>query len=223
MKKKIFHLLQLSWLMLGLFLYGVSLVFIVEGSLGISPWDVLHMGLTSYLPFTFGQIMIGAGLLCILVAYPMGVKPSLATILNMIFIGVFVDLIIHQGWIPSYESYVVRVIYLLIGVMGCGFATGMYISARMGTGPRDSLMMGLHKITGWRIGVVRTAIELTVVSLGFFLGGPVGIGTLIFSLCIGWATEISMNFFNNCARNEWLMNSLGHLNPGLVQKRDAQS
>lgn len=218
MKKAIFHLLQLSWLMLGLFLFGLSIVLIIEAHLGISPWDVLHMGLTSYLPFTFGQIMIGTGLLCVLLAYPMGVKPSIGTLLNMIFIGIFADVIINQGWVPSYESYVVRLIYLILGVMGCGFATGMYISARMGTGPRDSLMVGLHKLTGWRIGVVRTAIELSVVSLGFLLGGPVGVGTVVFSLCIGWATEISMSFFNNWGRKKWLINHLGQLNPGLLQK-----
>ncbi|AQS59860.1 YczE/YyaS/YitT family protein [Desulforamulus ferrireducens] len=218
MKKTIFHLLQLSWLMLGLFLFGLSIVLIIQAQLGISPWDVLHMGLTSYLPFTFGQIMIGTGLLCVLLAYPMGVKPSSGTILNMIFIGVFADIILNQGWIPAYDSYLVRLLYLFIGVMGCGFATGMYISARMGTGPRDSLMVGLHKITGWRIGVVRTAIELTVVGLGFLLGGPVGLGTVVFSLSIGWATEFSMHFFKYCGRQEWIIKHLGQLNPGLLQK-----
>ncbi|GAB6180132.1 membrane protein [Desulfotomaculum defluvii] len=203
MKKLIFHLLQLSWLMLGLFNFGLAITFLVEARLGVSPWDVLHLGLTNYLPFTFGQVMIGAGIICVIVSYPLGVKPRLATILNMIFIGVFTDIIMAAGWVPHQETYLMRCLYLLAGIIGCGLGTGIYITANMGTGPRDSLMMGIYKVTGWRISVVRTILEISVVIIGFFLGGPVGAGTLAFCLTIGWTTEVFLNFFTLCGKQEW--------------------
>lgn len=216
-KKVLFYTLQLSWLMLGLFIYGLSIVFIVEAGLGVSPWDVFHLGAANYLPFTFGQIMIGAGFLCIAIALPMGIRPRLGTILNMIFIGVFTDLIMAGGWVPAAEDYLVRFLYLAVGVLCCGLATGVYITANMGTGPRDSLMMGLHRITGWRIGVVRTIIELTVTLLGFLLGGPVGLGTLAFSLTIGFSSELFLSLFYRCGRQDWFITRAASLNPDMGQ------
>jgi uncharacterized membrane protein YczE len=213
MKRLLFYVLQLSWLMLGLFIYGLSIVFVVKSGLGVSPWDVLHLGLTRYLPFSFGQIMIGAGFLCIAVSLPMGVRPSTGTILNMIFIGVFTDFILARGLVPEVDGFPLRLLYLAVGIMCCGLATGVYISARMGTGPRDSLMMGLNKITGWRVGVVRTLIEVSVTLLGFLLGGPVGLGTLAFSLTIGFFAELFLNLFYWCGRRRWFIKGVEALRP----------
>lgn len=213
MKRPLFYMLQLSWLMLGLFIYGLSIVFIVRANLGVSPWDVLHLGLADHLPLTFGQVMIGAGFFCIALSYLMGIKPRTGTILNMIFIGVFTDLIIVWELVSGVEDYLTRALYLGVGVICCGLATGVYISADMGTGPRDSLMMGLHKITGWRIGLVRTLMELSMTLLGFLLGGPVGIGTLFFSLTIGFASELFLNFFYWCRQQGWFTTGTDFLRP----------
>jgi uncharacterized membrane protein YczE len=223
MKRLIFHTLKLFWFMLGLFLYGIFLVFLIKANLGVSPWDVLHLGLVHYLPFSFGQIMIGTGFLCVLISYPLGVKPTLGTILNMIFIGIFADLILQLGWVPQPASYLLRIGYMLIGILGCGLATGVYITAQMVTGPRDSLMMGLNKITGWRIGVVRTLIEVTAVTLGYIFGGPVGVGTLVFTLGIGWATELFLNSFYWVGRQAWFVNHVSSLHGGRVQNQEARS
>lgn len=221
MKRVIFHLLRLSWLMLGLFIFGFAINFLVEAQLGVSPWDVLHLGLTNYIPFTFGQIMIGAGLVCIVGSIPLGVKPSQATILNMIFVGIFTDLIMTAGWVPPQDSYLVRILYLLLGILGCGLGTGVYMTANMGTGPRDSLMMGLYKVTGWRIGVVRTIIEIAAVTIGYFLGGPVGAGTLAFCLTIGWSSEVFLNLFAYCAKQDWFTRKISLLKTKAVNPGEA--
>lgn len=223
MKRLIFHTLQVSWLMLGLFLYGLAIAFIVQARLGVSPWDVLHLGLTHYVPLSFGQVMIGAGLFCIAAAYPMGVKPRSGTLLNMIFIGVFADLILNMGWVPQFDSYPVRALFLGIGVITCGLATGIYITASMGTGPRDSLMMGLHKLTGWRVGLVRTVIEVMAVTLGFLLGGPVGLGTVVFSLSIGWTSEFFLNLFYRCSKQDWFINKVYSLKTDEAANQQAHS
>ncbi len=173
--------LQLAWFMLGLFIFGLAISLMVKAGLGVAPWDVLHLGLTHYLPFTFGQVMIGSGVVCVIIAVFLRVRPTLGTVLNMIFIGVFVDLINKMALLPDPVSNAWRWSYLLLGIVLCGFATGLYITAALGTGPRDSLMVGLHQVTGWRIGPVRTIIEVSVVLLGYILSGPIGWGTLVFS------------------------------------------
>ena len=214
MRKAIFSLLKLAWFALGLFIFGFSVVLILEANLGLSPWDVLHISLTQYLPFTFGQIMIGTGVLCVVVAYPMGIRPKIGTILNMILIGVFVDLIMLWGLIPQANGYMQQYLYLLFGICGCGLGTGTYITAYLGTGPRDSLMMGLHRLTGRGVGTVRTLIEVTVVTLGFLLGGKIGIGTLAFSLTIGWFTQAFLTIFNWCGKQEWFCQWVSAWNAG---------
>lgn len=211
MKRALFGILRLTWFILGLFIFGISIVLILEANLGLSPWDVLHNSLTRYLPFTFGQIMIGTGILCVGIAYPMGVKPQIGTILNMILIGVFVDLIMDWGWISGAEGYLQQYLYLLIGVGGCGLGTAGYMTAYLGTGPRDSLMMGLHRLTGKGVGVVRTIIEVVVVTLGFLLGGKIGVGTLIFSLTIGWFSQLFLTLFNWCGKQAWFIQCLDTL------------
>ncbi|RYD06266.1 hypothetical protein N752_05080 [Desulforamulus aquiferis] len=124
MNKPLQLIARVTWLMLGLFIFSFSLVMLIEAKLGLSPWDVLHLGITYYLPFTFGQVIIGTGLLCVAIAYPLGIKPSSATIINMFFVGIFVDLIAAAGWVVPQESYLGRWVYLALGVLGCGLVQG---------------------------------------------------------------------------------------------------
>ncbi len=183
---------RFSVFMLGLFIISLGIVFMVNGALGVAPWDVFHLGLETYIPLTLGQVMQATGLALIIISFFLGVKPNLGTILNMIFIGVFFDLIVLMGFTYSPESLVMRVLFFLIGTFIYGFGTGMYISANWGPGPRDSLMVALNQKTGMRIGYVRGGIELTVLGVGFALGGPVGIGTVGFSLSIGFIVEFGL-------------------------------
>ncbi|MEG6511821.1 membrane protein [Desulforamulus ruminis] len=224
MRRTMLYGLQLAWFMLGLFIFGFAISLMVKAGLGVASWDVLHLGLTHYLSFTFGQIMIGSGVICVIVAVFLGVRPTLGTVLNMIFIGVFVDLINKMALLPDPVSNAWRWSYLLFGIVLCGLATGLYITAALGTGPRDSLMVGLHQVTGWRIGPVRTLIEVSVVLLGYLLSGPIGWGTLVFSLTIGWTTEYSLKFFYWCGNRRWfkqLIGSMGEINTAVSGQQKA--
>ncbi|WP_459908781.1 YczE/YyaS/YitT family protein [Desulfotomaculum defluvii] len=207
-KKVILFLLQLIWFALGLFICAFSIVLILESNLGLGPWDVFHLSLTKYIPLTFGQVNIATGLLCVILSYPMGIKPSFGTILNMLLGGIFIDFIISGNYIPPTVAHYQQYLYLLVGILGCGLGTGVYISAHMGTGPRDSLMMALHQATGRSIGLVRTILELFVVTIGFLLGGKIGLGTLIFSLTIGWFTQMFLSFFYWCGKQSWFIDWL---------------
>ncbi|MEG6520727.1 YczE/YyaS/YitT family protein [Desulfotomaculum sp. 1211_IL3151] len=202
-KKAVLFLLQLFWFSLGLFICAFSVVLILESNLGLGPWDVFHISMTNYIPLTFGQVNIATGLLCVIIAYPMGIKPNFGTILNMLMGGIFIDFIMKANLIPPTITYLQQYSYLFVGIFCFGLGTGTYISANMGTGPRDSLMMGLHRSTGRSIGLVRTILEVLVVTLGFLLGGKIGLGTLIFSFTIGWFTQMFLALYYWIGRQSW--------------------
>jgi len=189
MRKLLFHLLRSSWYLLGLFLVSIAVVLMVQAELGPRPWEVLHLGLTNYLPLTLGQVMMTVGVIVVGLSWLLGVKPYIASVTNLIFTGVFVDYIFAWGWFPAPEVMAIKVLYMLAGLIVLSLATGIYLSANLGSGPRDSLMIALHRISGWRIGIVRTMMEVTVVVVGVLLGGIVGVGSLIFSVSVGWLTE----------------------------------
>ncbi|MCF8010236.1 MAG: YitT family protein [Clostridiales bacterium] len=193
MKKIIYYLLQYSWLTLGLFVLSIGIVLLIRANLGPAPWDVFHTGITNYISLTLGQVMILAGGIIVLLSWVLGVKPYTGTVLNMTLIGFFVDYIMNQGWfiVPHLMFYCI--IYMIFGIILCGAGSGIYISANLGAGPRDSLMLALCKITGQRVGVVRTILEVSVVIAGYLLGGLFGPGTIMFSLFIGWVIEFSLN------------------------------
>lgn len=201
MRKLLFHLLQSSWYLLGLFLVSLAVVLMVQAELGPRPWEVLHLGLTNYVPLTLGQVMMVVGVLVVGLSWVLGVKPYIASVTNLIFTGVFVDYIFAWGWFPTPEAMALRVLYMLAGLIVLSLATGIYLSANLGSGPRDSLMIALRRITGWRIGVVRTMMEVTVVVVGVLLGGIVGVATLIFSVSVGWFTEFFINIIHRIGRH----------------------
>ncbi len=183
--------------MVGIFLISLGVVFMINATLGVAPWETFHIGLEMHLPLSLGQVMQIVGLILIIISYFLGVKPNLGTILNMILIGVFIDLITYLGFTSNPESMLVRILFLCIGIFFYGFGTGMYISANWGPGPRDSVMVAINQRSTVRIAYVRGGMELTVLGLGFLLGGPVGIGTVVFSLTIGFIVEFGMYCMNN--------------------------
>lgn len=188
---------QLGLLVGGLFLFALGIVLTLQSGLGLGPWDVLHQGLSKRLPLTFGQsgILVGAVLLTLVVL--LHERPGLGTIANIILIGLFIDLILWTGLVVDLvdAALVPRVLMDTIGVVSVGLGSALYIKAGLGAGPRDSLMLALHRITGRRIGLVRTGIELSVLLLGWALGGTVGVGTAIFALGIGPAVELGFKLF----------------------------
>lgn len=170
-------------LMIGLFVLAAGIVSILKSNLGMGPWSVFHVGITHHIPLTLGQVVQLVGLIIIIFSFFLHVYPGVGTILNMIFVGIFIDLI--NLYIPLMHTYLSQIILLACGIIFIGIGSGLYINANLGAGPRDGLMLGLSKKTGKSIRLVRNSIEITVLVAGFFLGGPVGLGTVVFALSIG--------------------------------------
>ncbi|MCO5220554.1 MAG: hypothetical protein M9947_03105 [Thermomicrobiales bacterium] len=180
-------------LLIGLFLFGVGLAFVVRATLGAAPWDVLTLGISSRVSLTFGTISVIVSFVVLLIWIPLRQKPGVGTIANALLVGPSAD--IGLFLIPETETLWVRVAFMLGGITLVGFATGLYIGSRFGPGPRDGLMTGLHRVTGRPIWVVRTLIEATVLVLGWLLGGTVGVGTVAFVLLIGPICQYFMRIF----------------------------
>jgi uncharacterized membrane protein YczE len=183
---------RLPQLYVGLVLYGVSLAAMVRGDLGLAPWDVLHSGLTGYLPLTLGQVLIGVSFLVMLLWIPLRESPGLGTVSNAVVVGLSADLTLSLLDRP--EPLAARVALTVFGVALCGLASALYIGAQLGRGPRDGLMTGLARRTGLSLRLVRTGLEVLVVVLGLLLGGVAGLGTVAYALLIGPLTQLLLPY-----------------------------
>ena len=173
----------------GLVLFGVSMAMVVRSELGNIPWDVLHQGVSDSTGISFGTVTILTGVLVLLLWIPLRERPGLGTVSNVLVIGLVVDLTLlllpDQVADGGPDRWVPRVLLFVAGVVLNALSTAMYIGSRFGAGPRDGLMTGLNRRTGWSIRLVRTAIEVVVVAVGWALGGTFGVGTVVFALVIG--------------------------------------
>ncbi len=149
------------------------------------------MGLTKYMFLTFGQVSQVVGLMVLVLGWVLGFPPGLGTVMNMYFIGYFMDLIMAWGLIPTPRSLTGQLALLMGGILVLGAASYMYLNPRLGAGPRDGLMMGLVQRLGRPVYQVRGAIEVMVLVLGYLLGGPVGVGTLITAFTTGYAVQLA--------------------------------
>lgn len=186
---------QLAMNIAGLFLYALGLVFTLRSHLGLGPWDVLHQGITRHTPLTFGEASVVVGLVIIVVGLLLRIRPGVGTLLNMVLIGFFFDRILATGLVPVPQGWPARVLLDLVGIVIVGLGSGLYIRSALGAGPRDGLMLGLHRITKRRLALVRACLESVVAVTGFFMGGTAGIGTVIFALGIGPAVEMGFRIF----------------------------
>ena len=184
---------RLVQLVVGLWLYGVTMALMVRAGLGLNPWDVLHEGLTHHVPLTFGQVVIAVGALVLLAWIPLRQRPGLGTVLNVLVIGVAAD--VTLAMLPPAESVPVAVILLVAGVVGNGLAGAMYVAAGLGAGPRDGLWTGIVARTGASVRLVRTLLEVGVVVAGFALGGTIGLGTVLYALGIGPLVQLFLPWF----------------------------
>ncbi|MDQ0576883.1 membrane protein YczE [Agromyces albus] len=184
---------RFTQLLVGLFLYGIGIALIVRGELGVAPWDVLTQGIMKQTGLSFGLITVIMSGIVLLLWIPIRQRPGLGTILNALLVGPAID--VGLWLIPTGLDLWVRALLLPAGILLLAVATGLYIGAHFGPGPRDGLMTGLHRVTGWRIWIVRTSIEVTVLAAGWLLGGNVGIGTLAFALLIGPLCGYTMPLF----------------------------
>ncbi|WP_279580476.1 membrane protein YczE [Fodinicola feengrottensis] len=170
-------------LFVGLALYGLSSALMIRAQLGLDPWDVFHQGLVEHTGLSFGVITIIVGAVVMLGWIPLRQWPGIGTLCNVVLVGVSVD--VSLALLPAPSGLPARIAFLAGGIVLCGFATGCYVGAGLGPGPRDGLMTGLVARTGGSIRLVRTGIEIAVLAVGFLLGGSVGVGTLAYALAIG--------------------------------------
>lgn len=184
---------RLIQLYAGLALYGASMALLVEASLGLAPWIVLDEGLAELTGLTIGVTVILVGAVVLLLWIPLRQRPGLGTVSNVFVIGLTMDATLAA--VPDARTLAVRVPLVVGGILLNGVATGLYIAARFGPGPRDGLMTGLHQRTGRSIRLIRTAIELAVVATGFVLGGTVGVGTVLYALAIGPLSQLFLRVF----------------------------
>ena len=181
---------RLPQLLVGLVLYGWSMAMLIRSGLGLDPWDVFHQGLANHLPITFGQVTILVGALVLLLWIPLRQRPGIGTVLNVFVIGLAADA--GLGAMPAVSGLSGQIAMLLGGVVANGLAGALYVGARLGPGPRDGLWVALTKRTGHSIRVVRTVLEVTIVAIGWLLGGVVGVGTVVYALTIGPIVQFFM-------------------------------
>lgn len=184
-------------LVLGLTLFGVAIALMVQSGLGLGPWDAFHVGLSQLTGVSIGMASILIGLLIVGGALLIGVRPGPGTLANMVLIGIFIDLLLPV--VPEAHGWVWGLAYYLVGIVICGFATGLYIGAGLGKGPRDGLMIGIGHRTGWPVRRVRTLTEIGVLACGWLMGGTIGVGTVLFAVSIGPAMQWGLQLFGMSA------------------------
>ena len=176
-------------LFLGLFLFAAGLVANLNSGLGMSPWGVLNIGLTNHVTLTFGQVSQLVGLAVLAIGWALGFSPGMGTLANMYFIGLFIDLKIAWGLIPVPDGLVLQFAMLSVSIALIGVGSYFYMRVRLGTGPRDGLMMGLVRRLDYPVDTVRGTLEVTVLAIGWLLGGPVGVGTVINAFTLGLSVQ----------------------------------
>ena len=184
---------RLVQLYVGLGLYGLSTAMFIRSDLGVDPWDVFHLGVAIQLGMSIGTVIILTGAAVLLLWVPLRQWPGLGTISNVICIGLAADA--TMALIPELPSLPLRVAMMVAGIVVNAIATGMYIGAGFGPGPRDGLMTGIHARLGWSIRSVRTSIEVSVFLIGILLGGSFGVGTVLYALTIGPLIQICLPWF----------------------------
>ena len=179
----------------GFAIYGLAIALIIQASLGTGPWAVLSVALADQTGTTPGTMIVLTGLVVLIGVIALREKIGWGTVGNILFIGPWLDLFL--GLIPSMSGNLfLQSVAMLVSILLSGIATAVYIGANGGAGPRDSLMLAISRVSGWSVRLSRAVIEVLVVLLGWILGGPVGIGTLLFALLIGPSVQASFKLFN---------------------------
>ena len=182
------------FLCFGLALFGLGEGLLIVSTSGASPWSVLAQGLFLNIGFSIGSITIFISVVVLFLWFPLKQKPGIGTILNALIIGLMIDVCIR--YVPTPENYLNQILLGAIAVFTVGLGGGIYLVANLGPGPRDGLMIGLQKKTNFPIASVRAFLEISVMSVGWYLGGTVGIGTLLFAFGIGPCIALSLFLIN---------------------------
>ncbi|MEN9737314.1 MAG: hypothetical protein RJA26_547 [Actinomycetota bacterium] len=187
------NLVALAKLFVGLYLFGWGVALMVHAAIGLGPWDIFAQGFSKVLHISYGLASIIVSAIVLLCWIPLKQKPGFGTLMNAILIGLFADTVFPI--LPTLTEYWQQLLMFVGGMVLLAAATGLYISANYGMGPRDGLMVGTAKATGWKIWKVRTGYEFLVMVTGWLMGGQVREGTLIFAVCIGILMQTSLRLF----------------------------
>ncbi len=188
MKKNILSIIRLFS---GLFICAVGIVMTINANLGLGPWDAFHQGLSKITGLTMGRAHIITGITLVVVDSLLGEKLGWGTLCNMLFIGIFMDILMLKNLIPTFNSFLPSLIMMLLGSFVLGFGSYLYISVGLGSGPRDGLVVALTKKTNKSVGLVKNATELAVLIIGYLFGGTVGIGTFIMAITGGYSLQLA--------------------------------
>jgi uncharacterized membrane protein YczE len=165
----------------------------IHTGLGVPPWDVLSQGVQVQTGWSFGFSAIVISAIVLLLWIPIKQQPGIGTVINAIMIGPFADL--NEPLMPELDGWLANLLWMVLGLLAVALGAGLYISANLGAGPRDGLMVGLTRVSGWPFWIIRTIGESLVLLTGWLLGGTVGIGTALFAVAIGYLMQISMKMF----------------------------
>jgi uncharacterized membrane protein YczE len=189
---------RLPGLLAGLVLFGFGIALMAEAGVGLGPWEAFHQGLSRLTGLELGTVSIALGLPILALWWPLGERPGVGTLLNVVLIGSATN--VGLAVLPTFDQVAVQLLVMLLGVVVIGVGSGLYLAADLGPGPRDGLMTGLHKRFGWSIRRSRTLVELSVLLLGFLLGGTIGVGTVVFALGIGPLVQLALGVFDREGR-----------------------
>lgn len=187
---------RIAKLLLGIFLYSIGIVMTINANLGLAPWDVFHQGISINAGITMGQASIYVGLVFVVLDSFLGEKLGWGTITNIVLIGIFIDILMLNQLIPVFDSIALSVLLMLSGLFVIGIASYFYISAGLGSGPRDGLMVALTKKTSKSVRFIKNCMELSVLAIGYVMGGSIGIGTVVMALSSGYFVQYAFKLFN---------------------------
>ena len=187
---------RLPRLVLGLVTFGLGIAMMAEAGLGLGPWEAFHQGIARQTGLELGTVSILLGIPILVLWWPLGERPGIGTILNVVLIGSSTNVALALLPTPPDDALPARLALMLGGVVVIAVGSGLYLSTDLGPGPRDGLMTGLHHRFGWSIRRARTLVELSVLGLGWLLGGTVGLGTVVFALGIGPLVQVALGVFD---------------------------
>lgn len=189
---------RLPGLIVGLIAFGLGIALMAQAGIGLGPWEAFHQGIANHTGIALGTVSILLGVPILLLWWPLGERPGIGTLINVVLIGMSTNL--GQDLIPQQTEAIPQLAMMVAGVVTIGAGSGLYLAADLGPGPRDGLMTGIHHRFGWSIQRSRTAIELTVLAAAFLLGGTIGLGTVTFAFGIGPVVQLMLRIFDRDGR-----------------------
>lgn len=212
---------RLIRLIIGLFVCSIGIVLTIHSNLGLSPWDAFYQGLSKNLGITMGQASISVGMIIIIVNIILGENFGVGTILNMILIGVFMDILMLNKIVPISKNIITGIIMIFIGMFIIGVGCAMYIGAGYGSGPRDGMMIALQKITNRPVKLIKTIIEMFALIFGYLLGGSIGIGTVITTICFGLVLQYAFDicrFETTKVKHRYIIDDITYIKSKLLNR-----